>query len=260
MKHTFALYTLNLLGGFKSIHAKIGKGCKNIPEGYVYNSTFDIYFKYIEKQDTWMVHEENCQNHDERSHLVTIQTEEKNTFITSMLTGHAALGFGRLDRDHPEKFSWLSEEENAAYTTGFTNWYKTEPNSEDQKCSLVYGGRGKHRRGFWHDVVCDWAGMHGVCEIQCKPWPVDEEHDSSSKSEAQTTGKRADRAAFTGIHGNLFLETVFAGDQALLDSFYEHGCWCGATNTDCSGVSPLIFDIIEFILQHETLRSVHSTH
>ena len=117
---------------------KPGKGCKNVPRGYTYNSTYDIYFKYIEKQDTWTNHEENCQNHDKRSHLVTIQSEEKNKFITSLLTGHAALGYGRLDRDNPGKFSWLSENSKNGYTTGYENWYKTEPNSEDQKCSLVY--------------------------------------------------------------------------------------------------------------------------
>ena len=141
MKHTLTIYTLLLnnyhFGLIKS--QKPGKGCKNIPEGYTYNSTFDIYYKYIERQETWTTHEENCQNQDKRSHLVTIQSEEKNAFITSLLTGHAALGYGRLDRDNPEKFSWLSENSKyGGYTTGYTNWYKTEPNSEDQKCALVY--------------------------------------------------------------------------------------------------------------------------
>ena len=85
-------------------------------------------------------------------------------------------------------------------------------------------------------MVCDWAGMHGVCEIQCQP-VVDEEHDSSSKSEIKKSETRADRAAFTGIHGNLFLQQVFSSDQVLLESFYDHGCWCGAANTDCGQVS-----------------------
>ena len=88
----------------------------------------------------------------------------------------------------------------------------------------VYGGRGKHRRGFWHDVVCDWAGMHGVCEIQCKK--EDKEHKKDRSSDRTVT-------SLSGTHGNLFLERVFSGDLQLLKSFYDHGCWCGATNTKC---------------------------
>ena len=65
--------------------------------------------------------------------------------------------------------------------------------------------------------------MHGICEIQCQ---------KRSEERNQVVADRNNGPiSLEGSHGNLILKHMFSENQEVLADFYDHGCWCGATNT-----------------------------
>ena len=69
------------------------------PPGYTYLEEFDIWIKYNKKYDSWSNHEKSCQADDQRSHLITIDSVEKNTIIHGFLSSHTAIGLARRKDD-----------------------------------------------------------------------------------------------------------------------------------------------------------------
>ena len=174
----FACASLKVQAQGKTKRAKCGN--KWIPNDYIWSQQFQLYYKHYSETKSWKDHEAACQGDSYLSHLATSESRSKNDFITNLSSTHTALGYGRLDDDNLAEFSWVSgyQESNS---NPYLNWYKTEPNSEQQRCVLIYNGRGKSRKGKWHDIVCDWAGMTATCEIRC----VEEEETTTTTTTTQ---------------------------------------------------------------------------
>ena len=103
--------------------------------------------------------EEYCQTIG--GHLATIQSQEENDYIYSMMIseGYKSAYFGFTDRDIEGTWVWVNDE-----PVNYTNWAPSEPNSEnsEENYAMFYY---KFTDGTWNDgrwgsdttaFICEW--------------------------------------------------------------------------------------------------------
>ena len=113
--------------------------------------------------------EEYCQTIG--GHLATIQSQEENDYIYSMMIseGYKSAYFGFTDRDIEGTWVWVNDE-----PVNYTNWAPSEPNSEnsEENYAMFYY---KFTDGTWNDgrwgsdttaFICEWDELISTNESE----------------------------------------------------------------------------------------------
>ncbi|MCD7773994.1 MAG: leucine-rich repeat protein [Clostridiales bacterium] len=131
-----------------------------------------VYDSYI----TWEEAKANCEALG--GHLVTITSEEENTFVTSLISSYSSsLDFwiGITDKDNEGNWStWITGE-----TVTYTNWGSGEPDSSEQDYGIIANGSRTGSgysisKGQWDNIrnnqkttyyICEWEGSLNTLSI-----------------------------------------------------------------------------------------------
>ncbi|XP_062618773.1 CD209 antigen-like protein D [Saccostrea cucullata] len=124
------------------------------------------YYLNIRSNATWHNAKLACENIG--AHLVTIETEEENTWLTETFVpvwDHAECSswwhccshwIGANDIEQEGRFVWTENNNNV---TSYSNWYPGEPDDNSgQHCVDLC------RHGFWEDASCNKITSY-ICEM-----------------------------------------------------------------------------------------------
>ncbi len=162
--------------------------------------------------------EEYCQTIG--GHLATIQSQEENDYIYSMMIseGYKSAYFGFTDRDIEGTWVWVNDE-----PVNYTNWAPSEPNSEnsEENYAMFYY---KFTDGTWNDGRWGSDTTAFICE-----WDKQLQSDSESPIIVfldQLPIVESDR--YTGNEGDSFVFQIgkhqyTRGNTCTDGETYEHG-------------------------------------
>lgn len=111
----------------------------------------------VSSSASWNKSEENCSRMG--AHLVVIQSQEEQDFITGILDIHAAYFIGLWDTGH-RQWQWVDQ---TPYEESITFWHNGEPSSGNEKCAtIIY----RWKTGWgWNDISCSLK-QKSVCQMK----------------------------------------------------------------------------------------------
>lgn len=111
----------------------------------------------VSSSASWNKSEENCSRMG--AHLVVIQSQEEQDFITGILDTHAAYFIGLWDTGH-RQWQWVDQ---TPYEESITFWHNGEPSSGNEKCAtIIY----RWKTGWgWNDISCSLK-QKSVCQMK----------------------------------------------------------------------------------------------
>uniref|UniRef100_A0A8C6HAM6 C-type lectin domain family 4, member a2 n=1 Tax=Mus spicilegus TaxID=10103 RepID=A0A8C6HAM6_MUSSI len=111
----------------------------------------------VSSSASWNKSEENCSRMG--AHLVVIQSQEEQDFITGILATHAAYFIGLWDTGH-RQWQWIDQ---TPYEESITFWHNGEPSSDNEKCATIIYRR---NTGWgWNDISCSLK-QKSVCQMK----------------------------------------------------------------------------------------------
>ncbi|XP_031239187.1 C-type lectin domain family 6 member A [Mastomys coucha] len=110
------------------------------------------------KENFWSISEQNCVQMG--AHLVVINTEAEQNFITQQLNESLSYFLGLSDPQGNGKWQWM---DNTPFSQNVRFWHPHEPNLPEERCaSIVYWNPSKWG---WNDVFCD-SKHNSICEMK----------------------------------------------------------------------------------------------
>ncbi|XP_028719362.1 C-type lectin domain family 6 member A [Peromyscus leucopus] len=109
-------------------------------------------------ENIWSISEQKCI--EMGAHLVVINTEAEQNFITQQLNRSLAYFLGLSDPQGNNKWQWIN---NTPFSQNVRFWHPREPNLPEERCaSIVFW----HPLNWgWNDVFCD-SKYNSICEMK----------------------------------------------------------------------------------------------
>ena len=133
----------------------------NIPESSEFMDFSNHSYKVIDNSEITSFQEANKYCKSIGGHLATIQSQEENDYIYSLIisNGYSSAYFGLTDQDNEGTWKWTNGE-----PVNYLNWASSEPNSEnsEENYAMFYYkyADGKWNDGRWGDnttaFICEW--------------------------------------------------------------------------------------------------------
>nr|XP_034368010.1 C-type lectin domain family 6 member A isoform X3 [Arvicanthis niloticus] len=110
------------------------------------------------KENFWSISEQNCIQMG--AHLVVINTEAEQNFITQQLDESFTYFLGLSDPQGNGKWQWI---DNTPSSQNVRFWHPQEPNLPEERCaSIVYW---TPLKWGWNNVFCD-NKYYSICEMR----------------------------------------------------------------------------------------------
>ncbi|XP_010589219.1 C-type lectin domain family 4 member A-like [Loxodonta africana] len=149
-----SLLILLLLLAISSFIAFIRNGWGCCPENWMVSNT-SCYFISSEAK-TWAESEKNCTGMG--AHLLVINTEEEQLFITQKLDRKSAYYMGLSEPKWMYQWQWVDQ---SSYKINITFWHPGESNNHKEHCVFISFLNGKWG---WNAASCDMP-QKSICEM-----------------------------------------------------------------------------------------------
>ncbi|NP_001397513.1 C-type lectin domain family 4 member A isoform d [Mus musculus] len=145
------------LGGVQVLRSDDDKVWSCCPKDWRLFGSHCYLVPTVSSSASWNKSEENCSRMG--AHLVVIQSQEEQDFITGILDTHAAYFIGLWDTGH-RQWQWVDQ---TPYEESITFWHNGEPSSGNEKCAtIIY----RWKTGWgWNDISCSLK-QKSVCQMK----------------------------------------------------------------------------------------------
>ena len=125
------------------------------PDGWEEKPEFGKCYFFMDGGVPWSEANEACMALDAKASLTSVQSEEENDYVQTLVQDLAWTG----GSDEDEEGVWRWVEDDSLVEEDFSNWLPGEPSdSEGQNCMAMRSSDGK-----WYDTSCNSATPAAVC-------------------------------------------------------------------------------------------------